>query len=114
MSTDRPPEDRTERTVKSLIVPVDRKQFTLILRENHRGHYLRITEENHGRFNSVVVPADDPEALEKFIEALRTLKALAESSPPAVPRIPPAPSLTSPAASERSPWPGRVLNAPGQ
>jgi hypothetical protein len=70
------PEDRA---MKSLIVVVERKQFVLALRENHRGRYLRITEENNGRFNTVVIPADDHEALSKFVGALETLRTLAAS-----------------------------------
>lgn len=65
--------------MKSLTVVVERKQFTLALRENHRGRYLRITEENNGRFNTVVVPADDREAFGKFVESLETLRTLAAS-----------------------------------
>lgn len=68
-----------ERTIKSLTVVVERKQFTVALRENHRGKYLRITEENNGRFNTIVIPAGDLAALAKFVSALATLKSLAES-----------------------------------
>ena len=65
--------------MRSFTVIVERKQFTLALRENHRGRYLRITEENNGRFNTVVVPADDPKAISKFVESLETLRTLAAS-----------------------------------
>lgn len=73
------PVRQEDRTMKSLTVVVERKQFTLALRENHRGRYLRITEENNGRFNTVVVPADDREAFGKFVESLETLRTLAAS-----------------------------------
>lgn len=74
-----PPHPRSERpedkTLRSASVVVERKQFTLALRENHRGRYLRITEENNGRFNSIVVPAGDDAALEQFVEAVKALAA---------------------------------------
>lgn len=73
------PVRQEDRTMKSLTVVVERKQFTLALRENHRGRYLRITEENNGRFNTVVVPADDKEAIGKFVESLEALRTLAAS-----------------------------------
>jgi hypothetical protein len=36
---------------------IERKQFTVELRENPRGRFLRITEEAHGRRNTVIIPA---------------------------------------------------------
>lgn len=35
---------------------VERKFFRLEVRENDRGRFLRITEENQGRRNTVIVP----------------------------------------------------------
>lgn len=35
---------------------VERKFFALEVRENERGRFLRITEENQGRRNTVIVP----------------------------------------------------------
>lgn len=35
---------------------VERKFFRLEVRENDRGRFLRVTEENQGRRNTVIVP----------------------------------------------------------
>jgi hypothetical protein len=35
---------------------IERKHFHLELRENDRGKFLRITEEAHGRRNTIIVP----------------------------------------------------------
>jgi len=36
---------------------IERKHFYVELRENDRGKFLRITEEAHGRRNSIIVPS---------------------------------------------------------
>lgn len=36
---------------------IERKHFHLELRENDRGKFLRITEEAHGRRNTIIVPS---------------------------------------------------------
>ena len=36
---------------------IERKHFYVELRENERGKFLRITEEAHGRRNSIIVPS---------------------------------------------------------
>ncbi len=36
---------------------IERKRFYVELRENERGKFLRITEEAHGRRNSIIVPS---------------------------------------------------------
>ena len=36
---------------------IERKHFYVELRENERGRLLRITEEAHGRSNSIIVPS---------------------------------------------------------
>ncbi len=38
-------------------VHIERKNFYVELRENERGRFLRITEEAHGRRNTVIVPS---------------------------------------------------------
>jgi PurA ssDNA and RNA-binding protein len=37
-------------------VQIERKHFHVELRENDRGKFLRITEEAHGRRNTIIVP----------------------------------------------------------
>ena len=51
----------------SIYVGVERKHFTLDLKENPQGRFLRITEEVKGRHNSIVIPAT---GLELFRDAL--------------------------------------------
>jgi ATP:corrinoid adenosyltransferase len=35
---------------------IERKRFQVEFRENDRGKFLRITEEAHGRRNTIIVP----------------------------------------------------------
>ena len=35
---------------------IERKRFHFEFRENERGQFLRITEEAHGRRNTIIVP----------------------------------------------------------
>ncbi len=55
----------------------DRKLFFLDLKENHRGRFLKITEDVGGRRNTVMIPAeafpDLAVALIRIIEFERTL-----------------------------------------
>ncbi len=37
-------------------VQIERKHFHVEFRENDRGKFLRITEEAHGRRNTIIVP----------------------------------------------------------
>jgi hypothetical protein len=36
---------------------IERKHFHVEFRENQRGRFLRITEEAHGRRNTIIVPS---------------------------------------------------------
>ena len=38
-------------------VQIERKRFHFEYRENERGRFLRITEEAHGRRNTIIVPS---------------------------------------------------------
>ncbi|MEY2564254.1 MAG: hypothetical protein QOH88_2447 [Verrucomicrobiota bacterium] len=38
-------------------VQIERKRFHFEFRENDRGRFLRITEEAHGRRNTIIVPS---------------------------------------------------------
>ena len=42
---------------RSQRVQIERKHFHVELRENERGKFLRITEEAHGRRNTIIVPS---------------------------------------------------------
>ncbi len=46
-----------ENIIASRELQVERKHFFIEYRENERGRFLRITEEAHGRRNSVIVPS---------------------------------------------------------
>jgi len=51
-------------------ITVERKLFFLDLKENHRGRFLKITEDVGGRRDTIILPA---EAFKDFIEALQRL-----------------------------------------
>jgi hypothetical protein len=75
-----------EETLKSHIFQIERKSFALLLKENSRGRFLRISEESQGRRNSIIVPAS---GLEEFRKALEDVLKAAET-------LPPAPGSTNP------------------
>ena len=43
---------------------IERKHFYIEFRENDRGRFLRITEEAHGRRNTIIVPSTGLDAVE--------------------------------------------------
>ena len=43
---------------------VERKHFYIEFRENERGRFMRITEEAHGRRNTIIIPST---GLEEFM-----------------------------------------------
>ncbi|QQY07434.1 MAG: DNA-binding protein [Candidatus Xiphinematobacter sp.] len=49
--------------LESRELQVERKHFFIEFRENDRGRFLKITEEAHGRRNSVIIPST---GLEEF------------------------------------------------
>lgn len=55
-------------------VQIERKHFYLEFRENERGRFLRITEEAHGRRNTIIIPAtgidDFANALDEVLNAV--------------------------------------------
>ena len=64
---------------------VERKLFTISLKQNARGRFLRITEDGNGKRNSVIVPAA---GLEDFKRVLNDMAQAAEKFP--APQSPPA------------------------
>ncbi|MCA1660369.1 MAG: hypothetical protein LC642_07545 [Verrucomicrobiaceae bacterium] len=46
---------------------IERKHFHVEMRENDRGKFLRITEEAHGRRNTIIVPST---GVEEFTAAI--------------------------------------------
>ena len=54
-------------------VQIERKRFHFEFSENERGKFLRITEETHGRRNTIIVPStglnDFTAAIEDVLDA---------------------------------------------
>jgi hypothetical protein len=54
-------------------IQVERKMFSLSLRENPRGRFLRITEDVGGRRDTIIIPAtglgEIKDSLERIIRA---------------------------------------------
>ncbi len=59
---------------------IERKHFYIEFRENDRGRFLRITEEAHGRRNTIIVPST---GLEEFSTTLGEVLDTVHSSTPA-------------------------------
>ncbi len=59
---------------------IERKHFYIEFRENDRGRFLRITEEAHGRRNTIIVPST---GLEEFSATLNEVLDTVHSSAPA-------------------------------
>ena len=59
---------------------VERKHFYIEFRENDRGRFLRITEEAHGRRNTIIVPST---GLEEFSATLNEVLDAVHNAAPA-------------------------------
>ena len=57
---------------------IERKRFHVEFRENDRGKFLRITEEAHGRRNTIIVPST---GVDELTAAIGEVLAGAESAP---------------------------------
>ena len=66
------PQTRQCNTLATEKISVDRKIFFLDLQENHRGRYLKITEDVGGRRDTIIVPI---EAAAEFLGAFQRLTA---------------------------------------
>lgn len=53
--------------LESRELQVERKHFFIELRENDRGRFLRITEEAHGRRNTVIIPSTGVAEFEQLL-----------------------------------------------
>jgi hypothetical protein len=67
LNADRPPPTPP---IASEQISIERKNFFVDLKENHRGRYLKITEEVGGRRNVLMLPIP---ALAEFVEVLKRL-----------------------------------------
>jgi len=74
--------------IASRELQVERKHFFIEFRENERGRFLRITEEAHGRRNTVIVPStglnEFNTAVDAVIVAANASNAVEAPTPPAV------------------------------
>ncbi|MFN2542788.1 MAG: DNA-binding protein [Chthoniobacterales bacterium] len=57
---------------------IERKHFYVEFRENERGRFLRITEEAHGRRNTIIVPST---GVDEFTAAIDEVIEAAERAP---------------------------------
>jgi len=57
-----------ENILNSRELQIERKHFFIEFRENERGQFLRITEEAHGRRNSVIIPSTGLEDFERLLK----------------------------------------------
>ncbi len=70
----RPPED----TLKTAEIQVERKFFTVSLKENPRGRFLRITEEAGTKRNTIIIPIT---GLDDFKRVINEMALAAETLP---------------------------------
>ena len=59
---------------------VERKHFYIEFRENERGRFMRITEEAHGRRNTIIIPST---GLDEFMSAAEEVIQSADRVPAA-------------------------------
>lgn len=59
--------------IESRELQIEREHFFIEFRENERGRFLRITEEAHGRRNTVIIPStgldDFAQMLDEVLDA---------------------------------------------
>lgn len=58
---------------------IERKEFSLSLKENPRGRFIRIVEQNGDRFASIIIPASGLKDFQTLLEEIT--KAAAEIPP---------------------------------
>ena len=56
--------------IASRELQVERKHYFIEFRENERGRFLRITEEAHGRRNTVIVPSTGLNEFNSAVDAV--------------------------------------------
>ena len=66
-----------DNVIASQELQVERKHYYIEFRENDRGRFLRITEEAHGRRNTVIVPST---GLNEFNAAIDAVVVAANAS----------------------------------
>jgi hypothetical protein len=61
-----------DNVIQAKQLQIERKNFHIELRENERGKFLRITEEAHGRRNTIIVPSTGVDDFTKAIAEVLT------------------------------------------
>ncbi len=70
--------------IASKEIQVERKHLVIEYRENSQGRFLRITEEAHGRRNTVIVPSTGlPDFLNSIAEVLSHAGEASSATPAA-------------------------------
>lgn len=64
--------------IESRELQIERKHFHVEFRENDRGKFLRITEEAHGRRNTIIIPST---GVDEFTAAIDEVIDHAERAP---------------------------------
>ena len=67
-----------EDTLKAAELQIERKIFTVTLKENPRGRFLRITEDAGGKRNTIIVPST---GLDDFKRMVTEMVRAAEQAP---------------------------------
>jgi len=84
---DQPAPRIVETTLKQSELAVERKTYTVVLKENPRGRFLRIVESSGSKFSSVIIPDS---GLKDFQRLLSEMVDAAE-------KMPAKPTVTTPA-----------------
>jgi PurA-like ssDNA and RNA-binding protein len=63
---------KMDNIIEARELQIERKHFYVELRENERGKFLRITEEAHGRRNSIIVPSSGVDDFTALISEVLT------------------------------------------
>lgn len=71
-----------DNTIASKEIQVERKHLVIEYRENSQGRFLRITEEAHGRRNTVIVPST---GLAEFLNSIAEVLGQAGEASPVTP-----------------------------
>ena len=80
-----------EDTLKSELIQIERKSFMLILKENPRGRFLRISEEVNGKRNAIIIPSTGLAEFKKLLdEMVKADGKIVAKSEPAIPPVPEA------------------------
>ena len=61
-----------ENILASRELQIERKHVVIELRQNDRGRFLKITEEAHGRRNSVIIPSTGLDEFENLLDEVLT------------------------------------------